>query len=1199
MNQAEKQQAREYLLGTVSETVSEQIELRLLADPEYADEFNTVVDQITDEYVKGAFQGEELKQVEQVFFKSAQRREKLHFALALKRLESERRSETPQLVIAARKQSPLKIYLPIAAGVIIAVGLGVWMWRSLYYRSETNEALTALNAAYNNQRPIESRISALEYAPFSSTRGAEDQNVNKAELQRAELTLLNALRDQPSPAVHHALGQVYLAKKQFDDAIKEFEEALKGDNTNAVLYSDLGAAWLEKGKVSRLGSEPGKSVEAFARSLDNLDRALELNPNLLEALFNRAIVHQYQMLPDDAESDWQQYLNKDSSSGWANEARANLKVLQDQKSRSRGGSRDSKSEFLASFQARDNVRGWDLIRYNRNSATHGNLVREQLLNDYLQTSAAGDKEQAQKVLQTLIYAGQLELDQTRDVYTSQLARYYANTTSQQRAVLTNARQLMTIAQGYHSQSKPGEALPLFEKSREMFAGVGDQWEANLAELWIGYCHLNTANTEQSISILGRLASQFERQDYKWLHMRALHLLSGAEYNLGEYSKAIDHNRRSLTIAQQIDDSRGAFNTLSILVEQYRYIGNYEQALECIHRGLSLLDSCDLSPEQTGQYFSIVAAALSSAELFRAAADYQHAALQVMLKTGQAQIISRAYANLGAIYGQLGKYEEALKQATQGYETAKSLSDERVRKGMMAYAAQRIGDLYRQAGNSLKAIQSYAECLSLYQSLENYYGLYEAHKSLLLSHLSTGDDVAAGKQIEATLGLMEQYRSQILEQNNRNHFFELEQSVYDLAIDYEFSRKSDFEKAFNYSETSRSRSLLDLVNSKGTLLPDASEANKTDIVFHSMSQPLALRDVQAQMPPEAQIVQYAVLKDKLLIWLVSKTTLQAFMSPITQDVLQRRVSRYVGLVSNISSSDDEITQASKELFDSLIKPIESLLDKHRIIYFVPDKVLNSIPFNALVSPDSGRFLVQDYSVATAPSATLFINSSNLARARAGAMAERILTVGNPRFSGAEYPTLDDLPAAKREAQEVARLYNSRAVLTEAGATKLAVQTEMQRAGVIHFAAHSVLNPHLPLYSKLILANQQRTNDSVSNSNDLEARDIYRMNFAQTRLVVLSSCESGLGKYYGGEGVMSLARPFLAANVPLVVVSLWPVDSETTAELMISFHKHRKRENVSTVEALRRAQLDLLNSSNGRSRRVYSWAAFTTVGGWAEF
>ena len=82
-------------------------------------------------------------------------------------------------------------------------------------------------------------------------------------------------------------------------------------------------------------------------------------------------------------------------------------------------------------------------------------------------------------------------------------------------------------------------------------------------------------------------------------------------------------------------------------------------------------------------------------------------------------------------------------------------------------------------------------------------------------------------------------------------------------------------------------------------------------------------------------------------------------------------------------------------------------------------------------------------------------------------------------------------------------------------------------------------------------------------------------------------------------MSLARPFLAGNVPLVVASLWPVDSESTAELMISFHKHRRLDRLPTMEALRKAQLDLLNGPNARDRRVSSWTAFVTVGGWAEF
>ena len=1180
MNQAETQQARQYLLGTVSEAEAEQVDFRLITDSDYLVEFQILVDQIIDEYVKGMIPGSEIERVENFFLKSEQRREKLKFALALKRVEAEQ-----------RRRYRLKIYMPIAATVVVALSLGVIVWRSLRERSGTSDAMVALNAAYQKQRPIESRISGLSYAPFVSTRGAETE-VNKAELQRAELTLLNA-NDKSSPAVHHALGEVYLAKRQLDDAIKEFDEAAKVDSRNAALYSDLGAAWLEKGKETAHSEEPGKSLESFTRSLENLNHALELNPNLLEALFNRAIVHQYLMLHDSAEADWQEYLKRDPSSGWADDARQRLQALKEQ-SKSREQSEDFKSDFLAAFKEQDAQRAWEIIHRNRNTAAPGNFVRDQLLDGFLEASAKENASDVRTLQQALAFLGEIESKQLNDPYTSELVRYYAKTSITQRATLMSARQLLATGQNYHGQSKPAEALPVFKQAQDLFAKAGDSWEVDFAQLWIGYCHLNAGDTAQSISILAQLAQRFEQRHYRWLQMRALHLLSGAEYNLSEYSRAIAHNLQSLAIAKDLNDSRGAFNTLSILVEQYRYIGNYEQALHCIQEGLKLVDSCDLNAEQLGQYFSIIAAALSSTELYRAAADYQQVALRMILQTNDPQTISRAYANLGTIYGKLGRYDDGLHNATQGYVTAKSLSDESVKKGMMAYSSQQIGDLYRQDGEIIKAVEKYGECLSIYQGSDNFYGLYEAHKSLFLSYLANGNDAAAGEELKKTLALLEEHRLQILEEDSRNHFFGNEQGVYDLAINFECSRKHDLESAFNYSEASRSRSLLELIKLKSGASTETHHSNKTD----SMSQPLSMREIQQQMPLDTQIVQYAVLQDKLLIWLISRTMERAFEIPISQAELTRKVSRYVELVSQPSGADGEIVQAGKELYEDLIAPVASILDRNGVIYFVPDKSLNYLPFAALVSPESNHFLVQDYTIAIAPSASLFINSSNLARADSNNTDEKILTVGNPRFNSSEFPNLEDLPSAKKEAEEIARLYNSKSVLTENEATKAAVQTEMEKANVIHFAVHSVLNPHLPMYSKLILAAPSKAS-APGESNDLEARDIYKMNLTQTKLVVLSSCESGIGKYYGGEGVMSLARPFLARKVPLLVVSLWPVDSETTSQLMIQFHKHRKRNNVSTVAALRQAQLDLINGVNARSQRVYAWASFVTVGGQASF
>src|SRR5678815_3775172 len=89
MDQAENQLVRQYLLGMVSEEAAEEIELRLLTDPEYVEAFNVIINEITDEYVNGAFQGEERERVEKFFFNTPQRREKLNFTLALKRTQEE------------------------------------------------------------------------------------------------------------------------------------------------------------------------------------------------------------------------------------------------------------------------------------------------------------------------------------------------------------------------------------------------------------------------------------------------------------------------------------------------------------------------------------------------------------------------------------------------------------------------------------------------------------------------------------------------------------------------------------------------------------------------------------------------------------------------------------------------------------------------------------------------------------------------------------------------------------------------------------------------------------------------------------------------------------------------------------------------------------------------------------------------------
>jgi CHAT domain-containing protein len=171
-----------------------------------------------------------------------------------------------------------------------------------------------------------------------------------------------------------------------------------------------------------------------------------------------------------------------------------------------------------------------------------------------------------------------------------------------------------------------------------------------------------------------------------------------------------------------------------------------------------------------------------------------------------------------------------------------------------------------------------------------------------------------------------------------------------------------------------------------------------------------------------------------------------------------------------------------------------------------------------------------------------------------------------------------------------LYKRGNTLLGPDATKQRVLSELSGADVLHLAVHAIDEEQDEMHSRLALAKAQAN----GGNDDLEAREIYQLDLRKTHLAVLSACQTGSGRYYAGEGSMSLARAFLVAGVPVVVSSLWAVDSQATAELMINLHKIRKQ-GFSTAEALRRAQLEMLGSSQTRLRHPYYWSAFSVLGG----
>src|SRR2546427_6989401 len=284
---------KKYLLGQLAGADLEEIEQRVLTDDEFYEEVQIMEDELVDEYVNAELAPDEHRLFEKNFLADPESRNKLRLGRALDRHLSSQplrlESKSSERLLLPWTAMLFSSRLRIAAFALIIAAVVLGAWRVFFHQSDVDKGLLALNAAYREQRPVEARISQLNYAPYVTTRGPGDEKIDQNQLRLAELTLLEASTKNPTPPVHHALGKVYLAKRQFDDAIEDLDKALKGDPRNAQIYSDLGAAWLEKGKLDLEGKEPGKGMEELGRSLENLTKALELNPNLLEARFNRAL----------------------------------------------------------------------------------------------------------------------------------------------------------------------------------------------------------------------------------------------------------------------------------------------------------------------------------------------------------------------------------------------------------------------------------------------------------------------------------------------------------------------------------------------------------------------------------------------------------------------------------------------------------------------------------------------------------------------------------------------------------------------------------------------------------------------------------------------------------------------------------------------------------------------------------------------
>jgi CHAT domain-containing protein len=305
---------------------------------------------------------------------------------------------------------------------------------------------------------------------------------------------------------------------------------------------------------------------------------------------------------------------------------------------------------------------------------------------------------------------------------------------------------------------------------------------------------------------------------------------------------------------------------------------------------------------------------------------------------------------------------------------------------------------------------------------------------------------------------------------------------------------------------------------------------------------------------------------------------------------------------------------------LLKPARVELQGKTRLVIIPDDALWELPFQALRSTET-RYVLEDQAVSYAPSLSVLKEMTQARRRRAGeaAIANTLLALGNPlrgadqgqglyARAGATEPGGDTglLPEAERQVRTLGQLYGAARsrIYTGAQASEERFNQEAGKYRILHLATHGVLDDASPMYSYVLLAPGRNENGG---DGLLEARELMKLEL-RTDLVVLSACETARGRYKAGEGMIGLAWALFVAGSPATLVSQWKVESASTTELMLNFHRNlslgsnslkpssanqtASKTSSTKADALREAAILLLRSE--RYAHPFYWAGFVIIG-----
>ncbi|HJX28870.1 MAG TPA: CHAT domain-containing protein [Thermoanaerobaculia bacterium] len=1018
-------------------------------------------------------------------------------------------------------------------------------------------------AAIKGSRPTEARLGGAGFAPYDI--GASHW-LHSAAARQAARRIEATARSRSSPRARGDLAILWLLSGRSDKAVAALESIVAEAPQDALLLSDLAAAYLYR-------ANKAKRPFDLVRALSAADRARLIDPACQEALFNRALALEKLGLPQ-ARRAWGELIVIEKDTAWKKEAEAHLHGLD---SRSSIQTWEIEREHLENAAARGKTGsvGAIVARYPQPARIY---AEEGLLARWADGVSTGQHDEAAADLTTARAIGNALLRRGGDamVHDALVAidEALAEPTSERlRHLLTGHRLFGHGLRSYRNNDYRKAASQLAQAEREL--RLGRTPFARWALVYLASCEYFGDQFEPTRRRLEKIRRDLPRSRYPSLVAQTAWILGSIDLLRGRPGDALtrfQEGREIYTQLGEIDRLSGIDHQIALTL---MLLGRREEAGAHIFDGLRILSI--LHTPRT------IAGLLDEAGIICIEAGYPDVALYFQdeflshaLNRGDPGVISAARLLRAKTMLRLKRPSEAAAEIAAALRQAEDVIEEKPRRRtqaeiLMARAETHLHSSPRSALTDLTtAILHFQE--SGYR-LQLPLALFLRARAWLAAEQTE----PASQDFQAGLREIEQTGSSVRDRRLRLAFQNQAAAFFDEVLAFASSR-DDGSSAFMISERGRARQLLES-------LAAASLSHRTG---PRRREPLLTdQEVWNALPPGTVLIKYAVLEDRLLVWAFGPGGVVFRQLSVTQLDLERSIGR---VRAALWGGNDYAGRELRALHRQLIDPVAGVLAGAREVVFVPDRELHLLPFAALVHPENGRYLVENLAITIAPSANVYVRCLERSSRSGGKPPETALVIGATMFDRSRFPSLAPLPEAGREAELIAASYPRTQLLVGPMATGRRFLAELTyEPEVIHFAGHAVPNLSFPELSLLVFAPEA----GKDSSGAVYSHEIQEAQLARTRLAVLSACKTAAFGKPDSEGAVGLARPFLAAGVPSVLASLAPVEDEQGKEVLTRFHVHL-RAGASPAEALRAAQLSRLAEGGEAARPIY-WAMFEIIGG----